>query len=96
MSNVNLLMSNNWELWMVEIKPFLMHFSTWQFIDGLVEKDILKGDKKKATVQLIWRKQQELNLRRNGSYTVIYQSLSKEFRPLISSTTDGAVAWRIF
>ncbi|GBN65093.1 Retrovirus-related Pol polyprotein from transposon TNT 1-94 [Araneus ventricosus] len=44
---------------------------------------------------LSWREEYDLKLRKDRSYTLIYQSLGPEFKPLISQTTDGAEAWRI-
>lgn len=34
-------------------------------------------------------------MRRNRAYTIIYQSQSSEFKPLFSSTTNGAKEWQI-
>lgn len=36
-----------------------------------------------------------MNLRKARSYTIIYLILSSEFKPLIASTTSGAVARKI-
>ncbi|GBM12850.1 hypothetical protein AVEN_114940-1 [Araneus ventricosus] len=44
---------------------------------------------------LSWREKYDLKLRKDLSYTLVYQSLSPEFKPLISQTTDDAEAWRI-
>ncbi|GBL83002.1 hypothetical protein AVEN_165240-1 [Araneus ventricosus] len=44
---------------------------------------------------LSWREEYDLKLRKDRSYTLVYQALSPEFNPLISQTTDGAEAWRI-
>ncbi|GBN48107.1 hypothetical protein AVEN_204065-1 [Araneus ventricosus] len=42
---------------------------------------------------LSWREEYDLKLRKDRS--LVYQSLSPEFKPLISQTTDDAEAWRI-
>ena len=63
-----------------------MHFGAWKFIES---------PEAETEEKLTWREREDLRLRKDRAYTIIYQSLSKEYRPLISSTTDGAVAWKI-
>lgn len=41
------------------------------------------------------RNEDEMNLRKTISYTIIYQTISHEFKPLTASTTRGAAAWKI-
>ncbi|GFV23396.1 uncharacterized protein TNCV_4781081 [Trichonephila clavipes] len=45
--------------------------------------------------KLSWRDRSDLKLRKDRAFTLIYQSVSNEFKPLISDTTDGAEAWKI-
>lgn len=45
--------------------------------------------------ELTWREKCERQLRRDRAYTLIYQNISDEYKPMISSTTDGAEAWII-
>lgn len=47
------------------------------------------------TETLTHREQQDLDLRKQRAYTLIYRNVSNELKPLISSTTDGAEAWQI-
>ena len=86
LNNVILLTSSNWELRKIEIKVILMHFGAWKFMES---------PEAETEGKLTWREHEDLRLRKDGAYTIIYQSPSKEYRPLISSTTDGAVAWKI-
>lgn len=88
--NVVLLTSSNWELWKVEIRVMLMHYGAWEFVNPTDGKE-----EKVDQTKLSWREQQDYKLRKDRSYTVIYQSLSPEFRPLIASATDGKDAWKI-
>ena len=55
-----------------------MHFGARQFIDNSADREKIIDDK--AALGLTWREQQELNLRKDRAYTVIYESLNKEFR----------------
>ena len=86
LNNITLLTSSNWELWKIEIKVILMHFGAWKFIES---------PEAATEEKFTWKECEDLKLRKDRAYTIIYQSLSKEFRPLISSTTDEAVAWKI-
>ena len=86
LNNITLLTSSNWELRKIEIKVILMHFGAWQFIENPVAA---------TEEKLAWREHENLKLRKDRAYTIIYQFLSKEYRLFISSTTDGAVAWKI-
>ena len=89
MQGVTLLTSTNWELWKTEVRVTLMHFGAWEFVN--TSSAIVKPDDLKLT----WKELNDIQLRKDRAYTLIYQSLSSEYRPLISETTDGRVAWTI-
>ncbi|GBO27430.1 hypothetical protein AVEN_205856-1 [Araneus ventricosus] len=107
--NITLLTASNWEQWKVEIRVLLLHYGAWQFIEESKtepaetsedSKTRLLGTSETSEVAsvkqvLSWREEYDLKLRKDHSYTLIYQSLDPEFKPLISQTTDGAEAWRI-
>ncbi|GBN74377.1 hypothetical protein AVEN_73752-1 [Araneus ventricosus] len=93
----------------VEIRVLLLHYGAWQFIEESKTEPAETSEDSKPRVPgtsetskvasakqvLSWREEYNLKLRKDRSYTLIYQSLSPEFKPLISQTTDGAEAWRI-
>ena len=79
LNNITLLTSNDWELWKIEIKDILMHFGAWKFIES---------PEAETEEKLTWKEHEDLKLRKFRAYTIIYQSLSKVYKPLISSTTD--------
>ena len=41
------------------------------------------------------REKTDYNSRKTKAFTTIYFSISEEFKPLLSSTTDGKNAWSI-
>ncbi|GBM64648.1 hypothetical protein AVEN_91715-1 [Araneus ventricosus] len=105
--NITLITANNWEQWKVELRVLILHYGSWQFIEDskmeLAEtppKDSkTKVSKTSETSEvasgkqvLSWREEYDLKLRKDRSNTLVYQSLSPEFKPLISQTTDGAEA----
>lgn len=100
---ITLLTGNNWESWKHEVKVLLLHYGAWEFMEkpdeGKVDKSLTKTKETAPGVtvkdELTWKEKQNIKLRKNCAYTIIYQSLSSEFRPLILSTTDGAKAWKI-
>ncbi|GBN10262.1 hypothetical protein AVEN_153174-1 [Araneus ventricosus] len=106
-ANITLLTANNWEQWKVEVRVPLLHYGAWQFIEKPKTETSLENSKTKVSEtaetsevasgkQVIsWREEYDLKLRKDRSYTLVYQALSPEFKPLISQTTDGAKAWRI-
>ncbi|GBM44945.1 hypothetical protein AVEN_126365-1 [Araneus ventricosus] len=107
--NITLLTASNWEQWKVEIRVLLLHYGAWQFIEESKTEPAETSEDSKTRVPgtsersevasakqvLSWREEYDLKLRKDRSYTLIYQSLGPEFKPLISQTTDGAEAWRI-
>ncbi len=103
--NISLLTGSNWESWKIDMKVLLLHYGAWEFVDvgATTAKPVTIAAKRDTTDDetgtsaegsLSWREKQELKLRKTRAYTLIYQSLSSELKPLISSTTDGAVAWK--
>ncbi|GFS68757.1 retrovirus-related Pol polyprotein from transposon TNT 1-94 [Trichonephila clavipes] len=58
-----------------------MHYGAWEFI-GKKERS------PEEEAKLSWRDRSDLKLRKDRAFTLIYQSVSNEFKPLISSTTD--------
>ncbi|GBN81503.1 hypothetical protein AVEN_39289-1 [Araneus ventricosus] len=108
--NIILLTANNWEQWKVEIRVLLLHYGAWQFIEEPKTESAETSPKDSKTKVpetsetsdvasgkqvLSWREEYDLKLRKDRSYTLVYQSLRPEFKPLISQTTDVAEAWRI-
>ncbi|GFR08868.1 uncharacterized protein TNCT_107041 [Trichonephila clavata] len=85
---VTLLTASNWEVWKVEIKVSLMHYGAWEFIEK-------EESNPEVEAKLSWRDRCDLKLRKDRAFTLIYQNISNEFKPLISGTTDGAEAWKI-
>ncbi|GFV43657.1 retrovirus-related Pol polyprotein from transposon TNT 1-94 [Trichonephila clavipes] len=86
---VPLLTALNWEVWKVEARVSLMHYGAWEFIE--------KGEERspEEEAKLSWRDQCNFKLRKDRAFTLIYQSVSNEFKPLIYGTTDGAEAWKV-
>ncbi|GFQ64620.1 uncharacterized protein TNCT_189211 [Trichonephila clavata] len=85
---VTLLTASNWEVWKIEIKVSLMHYGAWEFIEK-------EESNPEIEAKLSWRDRCDLKLRKDRAFTLIYQNISNEFKPLISGTTDGAEAWKI-
>ncbi|GBM24400.1 hypothetical protein AVEN_167629-1 [Araneus ventricosus] len=105
--NITLLTANNWEQWKAEIRVLLLHYGAWQFIEESKTESAetsAKDSKTKVSETaetsevsskkqvLSWREEYDLKLRKDRSYTLVYQALSPEFKPLISQTTDGTEA----
>ncbi|GFT08908.1 synembryn-A [Trichonephila clavipes] len=86
---VTLLTASNWEVWKVEARVSLMHYGAWEFIEKKEERS------PEEEAKLSWRDRSDLKLRKDRAFTLIYQSLSNEFKPLISGITDSAEAWKI-
>ncbi|GFT84840.1 uncharacterized protein TNCV_2768141 [Trichonephila clavipes] len=66
-----------------------MHFGAWEFI----KKEEERSPEEEA--KLSWRDRSNLKLRKDRAFTLIYQRVSNEFKPLISGATDGVEAWII-
>ena len=97
LNNITLLTSSYWEVQKIEIKGILMHFGAWQFIENPVAAVKSNSFKVEEVTEekLTSRECEDLKFRKDIAYTIIYQSLSKEYKPLISSIADGAVTWTI-
>lgn len=77
-----LLDVGNWKTWKHKIKVLLLHYRTWEFVKDV--KNVATENPNMAR-----------KLRKDRAYTLIYLSLSNEFKPLIANATDGAKAWKI-
>ncbi|GFT44903.1 retrovirus-related Pol polyprotein from transposon TNT 1-94 [Trichonephila clavipes] len=86
---VTLLTASNWEVWKVEARVSLVHYGAWEFIEKEEERSY------EEVAKLSWKDRSDLKLRKDRAFTLIYQSVSNEFKPLISSTTEGAEEWKI-
>ncbi|GFW27379.1 uncharacterized protein TNCV_590731 [Trichonephila clavipes] len=80
---VTLLTASTWEVWKVEARVSLKHYGAWEFIEEEEERS------PEEEAKLSWRDRSDLKLRKDRAFTLIYQSVSKEFKPLISGTTDA-------
>ncbi|GBO14885.1 hypothetical protein AVEN_160453-1 [Araneus ventricosus] len=92
--NITLLTASNWEQWKVEIRVLLLHYGAWQFIEESKTEPAETSEDSKTRVPgkseisevasakqvLSWREEYDLKLRKDCSYTLIYQSLSPEFK----------------
>ncbi|GFR24807.1 uncharacterized protein TNCT_330231, partial [Trichonephila clavata] len=76
---VTLLTASNWEVWKVEIKVSLMHYGAWEFIEK-------EESNPEVEAKLSWRDRCDLKLRKDRAFTLIYQNISNEFKPLLSGT----------
>ncbi|GBM89786.1 hypothetical protein AVEN_163670-1 [Araneus ventricosus] len=90
--NITLLTASNWEQWKVEIRVLLLHYGAWQFIEESKTEPAETSEDSKTRVPetsevasakqvLSWREEYDLKLRKDRSYTLIYQSLGPEFKP---------------
>lgn len=86
--NIPLLNFTNWFTWKTDVKVCLLHHGAWQYIESsdVVDEKPTAETSKETT---------DVNLRKIRAYTIIYQHVSPELRPLISATTDGKIAWNI-
>ncbi|GBM38318.1 Retrovirus-related Pol polyprotein from transposon TNT 1-94 [Araneus ventricosus] len=64
-----------------------MHYGCWQFIIKTEPADPDEGS--------TYKEKYDFQLRKDGTFTLIYTNISPELKSLISDTTDGAVAWKI-
>lgn len=80
------LNSENYNSWRQDMKVMLMERNCWAIVSGT----------EKAPDELSHEKViRDYNAREAKSYSSIYLGVSKEYRPIISSTQDGKTAWEI-
>ncbi|GBM60065.1 hypothetical protein AVEN_253902-1, partial [Araneus ventricosus] len=74
------LNATNYTTWKVDMKVFLLDRGSWEFIEG---------DPKPCSDDSSEQEKRIYEFRKVRAYTSIYQSVERQFQPLMAGITDG-------
>ncbi|GFT67869.1 retrovirus-related Pol polyprotein from transposon RE1 [Trichonephila clavipes] len=86
-NQISVLTQNNWNTWKHDMQVLLMYYGCWQFI--------IQTKPEQPDEEATYREKLDLQLRKDGCYTLIYTNISSDLKNLITETTDGVAAWKI-
>ncbi|GFW61195.1 retrovirus-related Pol polyprotein from transposon RE1 [Trichonephila clavipes] len=86
-NQISVLTQNNWNTWKHDMQVRLMHYGCWQFI--------IQTKPEQPDEEATYKEKLDLQLRKDGCYTLIYTNISSDLKNLITETTDGVAAWKI-
>lgn len=106
---IDALNYKNWPKWKVDMEMVMLHYGCWHFLfdPSTTQIESTEGGKagddssskklpkQKVDETLLDDKAQLFNQRRNRVYSLTYQNIGDELKPLILDTRDGVRAWNI-
>ncbi|GFX70877.1 retrovirus-related Pol polyprotein from transposon TNT 1-94 [Trichonephila clavipes] len=69
------------------MQVLLMHYGCWQFI--------IQTKPEQPDEEATYKEKLDLQLRKDGCYTLIYTNISSDLKNLMTEITDGVAAWKI-